>query len=124
MIKEIKSYRDLEVWKKGVLLSMELYKITNDFPPHELFGISSQIRRAAASVPANIAEGYGRESTKNYLQFLRTARGSLNELDTFLTIATGLEYLTIEKRKNLHQKTEEISKMLNSLIKKLNSKKP
>lgn len=103
---------------------MELYKITNDFPPHELYGISSQIRRAAASVPANIAEGYGRESTKNYLQFLRTARGSLYELDTFLTIATGLEYLTIEKRKNLHQKTEEISKMLNSLIKKLNSKKP
>jgi four helix bundle protein len=72
-------------------------------------------------VPANIAEGYGRESTKNYIQFLRTARGSLNETETFLFMAYGLKYINKETLNTLTQKSEEIGKMLNSLIKKLNS---
>ncbi|TRZ76367.1 MAG: four helix bundle protein [Bacteroidetes bacterium] len=117
--KVIKSYKDLEIWKKGILLSMEIYSLTSTFPTDEKYGLTSQIRRATTSIPANIAEGYGRESGKNYIQFLKISRGSLYELDTFLTIALGLKYLTKEQRNNLNDKTEELSKMINSLIKKI-----
>jgi len=117
--KLIKSYKDLEIWKKGIILSMEIYSVTSSFPHNEQYGLTSQIRRASTSIPANIAEGYGRESGKNYIQFLKISRGSLYELDTFLTIAFGLKYLTKEQRTNLNDKTEELSKMINSLIKKL-----
>src|ERR1035438_7554209 len=113
----IKSYKDLEVWKKGVLLSIEVYKITSGFPSSELYAITNQMRRASASKPANIAEGYGRESTKNYVQFLKTSRGSLYELDTFLTIAFGLNFLEKNTKETLSLQIEEISKMINSLIK-------
>lgn len=101
------------------MLSMEIYSVTSLFPDREQYGLTSQIRRAATSIPANIAEGYGRESGKNYIQFLKISRGSLYELDTFLTIALGLKYLTKEQRNHLNDKTEELSKMINSLIKKL-----
>ncbi len=117
--KVIKSYKDLEIWRKGIVLSMEIYSVTSLFPDREQYGLTSQIRRAATSIPANIAEGYGRESGKNYIQFLKISRGSLYELDTFLTIALGLKYLTKEQRNHLNDKTEELSKMINSLIKKL-----
>jgi len=117
--KVIKSYKDLEIWKKGILLSMEIYSLTSTFPTDEKYGLTSQIRRATTSIPANIAEGYGRESGKNYIQFLKISRGSLYELDTFLTIALGLKYLTKEQRNYLNDKTEELSKMINSLIKKI-----
>jgi four helix bundle protein len=115
----IKSYKDLEIWRKGILLSMEIYSLTSSFPVNEQYGLTSQVRRAATSIPANIAEGYGRESGKNYIQFLKISRGSLYELDTFLTIARGLKYLSKEQREHLYQQTEELSKMINSLIKKL-----
>jgi four helix bundle protein len=118
--KRIESYKDLEVWKKGVRFSIEIYKITSGFPVSEQYGITNQLRRASASFPANIAEGYGRESTKNYIQFLRTARGSLNETETFLYIAFGLNYLDKEKLDGIIEKSTELSKMINSLIKKLN----
>jgi four helix bundle protein len=98
---------------------MEIYSVTSLFPDREQYGLTSQIRRAATSIPVNIAEGYGRESGKNYIQFLKISRGSLYELDTFLTIALGLKYLTKEQRNYLNEKTEELSKMINSLIKKL-----
>jgi four helix bundle protein len=116
---KIKSYKDLEVWKKGVLLSIEVYKITSGFPASELYALTNQMRRASASIPANIAEGYGRESTKNYVQFLKTSRGSLYELDTFLTIAIGLKFLSKEAKENLSLRIEAISKMINSLIRTL-----
>ena len=93
--KKIVSYKDIEVWKKGVRLTIEIYRITKEFPGSEQFGLTNQLRRAASSIPANIAEGYGRESTKNYLQFLKTARGSLNEVETFLYIGFELEYLKL-----------------------------
>lgn len=118
----IKSYKDLEIYKKGIALSLEIYTISTSFPSNEIYGITSQIRRASTSVPANIAEGYGRESGKSYIQFLKISRGSLYELDTFLTIAYGLNYLTIDQYNKFHEMTEELSKMLNSLITKLNSK--
>ncbi len=117
--KKIESYKDLEVWKKGVQFSIEIYAVTRDFPSNEIYGITSQLRRAAAAVPANIAEGYGRESTGNYLQFLRIARGSLNETETFLYIAQGLKYLDKSTLNALLEKSTELGKMLNSLIKKL-----
>ncbi|MCX6284753.1 MAG: four helix bundle protein, partial [Bacteroidetes bacterium] len=79
---KIISYHDLEVWKKAVICAKEVYRLTENFPEKEKYGLTSQIRRATVSVPANIAEGWGRESSKNFIQFLRTARGSLYELDT------------------------------------------
>jgi four helix bundle protein len=118
--KRIESYKDLEVWKKGVRFSIVIYKLTSSFPASEQYGITNQLRRASASFPANIAEGYGRDSTKNYIQFLRTARGSLNETETFLYIAFGLNYLDKEKLDGIIEKSTELSKMINSLIKKLN----
>ena len=118
--KKIESYRDLEVWKKGVRFSIEIYQTTAGFPLTEQYGLTNQLRRSAASVPANIAEGYGRDSTKNYIQFLRIARGSLNETETFLFIAFGLKYIDKNILDGLLQHTAEIGKMLNSLIKKLN----
>jgi four helix bundle protein len=120
--KEIKSYKDLEIWKKGVRFSIDIYQITKTFPSEEQFGLTNQLRRAAASVPANVAEGYGRESAKNYIQFLKTARGSLNEVETFLYIGFGLNYLDKTNLNTLLEKSTEIGKMLNSLIKKLNLK--
>jgi len=118
--KKIESYRDLEVWKKGVRFSIEVYKVTDRFPDAERFGITNQLRRASASISANIAEGYGRETKKNYIQFLRIARGSLNETETFLYISFGLKYIDRETLNRILEKSAEIGKMLNSLIKKLN----
>ena len=118
--KKIESYKDLEVWKKGVRFSIEIYHITGSFPFSEQFGIINQLRRASSSISANIAEGYGRESAKNYIQFLKTARGSLNETETFLYIAFGLNYFDKKTLDDLLVKSSEIGKMLNSLIKKLN----
>jgi four helix bundle protein len=118
--KHIESYRDLEVWKKGVRFSIEIYRITETFPTKEQFGITNQLRRAASSFPANIAEGYGRESTKNYIQFLKTSRGSLNEVETFLYIAYGLNYLDKKTLDELLHHSTELGKMITSMIKKLN----
>jgi len=118
--KKIESYRDLEVWKKGVRYSLNIYKVTSEFPVAEQYGITNQLRRASASIPANIAEGYGRDSTKNYIQFLRTSRGSLNETETFLFIAYGLKYVDRKTLDELLEKSAELGKMLNSLIKRLN----
>jgi len=118
--KKIESYKDLEVWKKGVRFSIEIYKISSGFPTSEQYGITNQIRRASASFPANIAEGYGRESTKNYIQFLKTARGSLNETETFLYIVYGLKYISKESLDQLLTRSTELGKMINSLINKLN----
>ncbi|MCK9616813.1 MAG: four helix bundle protein [Lentimicrobiaceae bacterium] len=91
---KIVSYKDLEVWKKGMLLVTEVYSLTNSFPKDEIFGLSSQIRRAAVSIPANIAEDWGCENIKSYVQFLRVAKGSLFELETELEIAANLKYIS------------------------------
>ena len=83
----VKSYKDLVVWQKGIMLVDLVYAVTGKFPKEEMYGLTNQIRRAAVSIPANIAEGWGRDSTKNYLQFLRISRGSLYEVETMLTIS-------------------------------------
>jgi four helix bundle protein len=84
---DIRSYRDLRVWQEAMDLAVSCYRLTSGFPRSEMFGMTSQIRRASSSVPANIAEGYGRQSTGSYVHFLRVAQGSLKELETHLLLA-------------------------------------
>ena len=112
----IRDYKELEVWKKSVALTIELYKLTGGFPVAERFGLTSQIRRASISVPANIAEGWGRGSRGEYIQFLTVARGSLMELETHLIIAGNLNFLDSEKSDRAMSMVNEIEKMLNRLI--------
>jgi four helix bundle protein len=83
---QVNSYQDLKVWQGGMQLAEDCYCFTKGFPREEMFGMTSQIRRAAASIPANIAEGWGRESTREYIRFLRVAQGSLKELETHLIL--------------------------------------
>ena len=91
--KKIESYKDLIVWQKGIDLVKNVYTITKSFPKEEMFGLTNQMRRASVSIPANIAEGWGRNSTKNYIQFVRISRGSLFELETLLVIAKNQNYI-------------------------------
>ena len=119
---EVKSHKDLIVWQKAIELVLSVYTISKRFPKEEAFGLTSQVRRACVSVPSNIAEGWGRGSTKSYLQFLRISRGSLSEVETQLTIACKLDYISTEQDRKLNSEISEISKMLNSLIRKLEMK--
>jgi four helix bundle protein len=117
----LKSYRDLLVWQKGIDLVVVAYKATTAFPKSETYGLISQIRRAATSIPANIAEGYGRGSRKEYLQFLQIAQGSLKELETHAIISEKLLYLTPSQTKRMLAETDELGRMIGSLIRKLRS---
>ncbi|MCE5251577.1 four helix bundle protein [bacterium] len=115
----MKSYRDLVVWQKSMALVTEIYLLTKDFPKEELYGITSQIRRSAVSIPSNIAEGYGRNSTQDYIRFLQIACGSLYEMQTQLEIAVNLGYLDKDRSLTVLQNINEIERMLNTLLKKL-----
>ena len=115
----IKSYRDLLVWQKAIDLVVEAYRATASFPKSETYGLTSQIRRAASSIPANIAEGYGRGSRKEYVQFLTVAQGSLKELETHFIVAEKLSYLTATQASKILSETDELGRMLGSLIRKL-----
>ncbi len=119
--KKIESYKDLIVWQKGIKLVDEVYAITKSFPQNEVFGLTSQIRRAGVSIPANIAEGWGRDSTKNYIQFIRISRGSLYELETLFVIARDLNYIDETIKSSVTGKIDEIGKMFNKLLQKLDS---
>jgi len=122
MEKNSKSYKDLIAWQKAVDMVSFVYSITKTFPGEEKFGLVNQINRAAISIPANIAEGWGRESSKNFLQFLRISRGSAMELETLLIIANNLGYIDKETNKNVSGKIEEVSKILQGLIKSVQQK--
>ncbi len=115
----LKSYRELIVWQKGTDLAVDCYRFSGSFPRSETYGLTSQIRRAAVSVPANIAEGYGRGSRKEYLQFLNVAQGSLKELETHAIIAERLSYTTRAQCDRILANADEIGRMLGSLIRKL-----
>lgn len=115
----IKSYRDLIVWQKAMDLVELVYQATKKFPKEELYGLTNQIRRAAVSVPSNIAEGHARNSTAEYRNFLSMARGSLAEVETQLLIAVRLKYIDSEKLTELLSLQMEINKMTNALISKL-----
>jgi four helix bundle protein len=116
---KIESYRDLEVWQQGIQIAKECYMLTKAFPKEEMFGLTSQIRRAAASIPANIAEGYGRDNTGDYVHFLRIAQGSLKELETHLILSREVGILAADQCELLLAKADRLGRMLFSLIKKL-----
>ncbi len=115
----VKTYRDLLVWQKAINFVTEIYQITKSFPNNELYGLIGQMRRCAVSVPSNIAEGYGRKSTNDYLRFLQISMGSIYELQTHLEIARNLEYVSLKKYEDLYVLSREIERMLSSLIKKI-----
>ncbi len=108
----IKSYRDLEVWQQAMDLAVECYKLTQRFPKTEMFGIISQIRRSASSVPANIAEGHGREGRAHFIQFLRVAQGSLKELETHLLLSARVGFLHDKESGPILRRCSDVGKML------------
>jgi four helix bundle protein len=116
----VNSYRDLLVWQKAMGLVTEVYKITQNFPSSEIYALTTQIRRCAVSIPSNIAEGYGRNSTADYKRFLQIAVGSLFELQTQIEIAFNLNYISRNIFDDFFEKTRELDRMLLSLIKKIN----
>ena len=118
----MKSYKELDVWKKAVKLATETYRATESLPRAEQFGLTSQARRAATSVPANIAEGWGRGFTTEYIRYLLVARASLMELETHLIIANQLNYLSSESLARLQTEVENIGKMLNRLVQALRAR--
>ena len=115
----VKSYRDLKVWERGMDLVVECYRLTNELPKTETYGLITQIQRAAVSIPANIAEGHGREHLGDYLHHLSIANGSLMELQTHLLICNRLSYLSESQIKPVLSLTDELSRMLAGLTKKL-----
>jgi len=120
----IKSYRDLLVWQKAMDLAAQAYRLIESFPKHEEFGLKSQIRRAATSIPANIAEGHGRDHLGDYLRHLSVAKGSLAELETHILLSNRLGYLPDAQTKEVLQPADEIGRMLTGLSAKLRGLKP
>ena len=115
----ILNYRDLKVWQKSIDLVVECYRLSERFPKTETYGLASQLRRAAVSVPANVAEGHARTHTKEYLHHLSIAYGSLTELETHLVIASRLKYVDSDSLKTILGKSGEIARMLSGLIRAL-----
>ncbi len=113
------SYQQLTVWQKAFELTIKLFKVTGKFPKSELYGLVSQMRRCAVSIPSNIAEGYTRGHRQEYIQFLRTAFASGAELETQLLIAKELDFLTVQEFEDINSLLTEVQKMLNSLIRSL-----
>ena len=118
----LKNYKDLKVWQKSYQVCLEIYKITKDIPKQETYGLTSQIRRAAVSVPSNIAEGYGRKTTPDYLRSLYIAYGSNCELETQVLLSGDLEYMNPKKRMEIKEAIGEVERMLKALIKSLEKK--
>ena len=119
MASEIRSHHDLKVWRLGMDLSEAVYELTKKLPKEETYGLTSQLRRAIVSIPANIAEGNGRESAKEYLRHLSFAIGSLCEVDTFLLLTVRLNYLSQQEVTPIQEKLEEEGRMLRGLQKSL-----
>jgi four helix bundle protein len=115
----IKSYQELKVWQKAMDLVVESYRLAELLPKTEVFGLAAQIRRAAASIPANIAEGHGREHLGDYLHHLSVANGSLMELETHLLIADRLSYVKANTTRTVLELAAEVGRMLAGLIRKL-----
>lgn len=122
MMEKIKRYNDLLVWQHSMELAKKVYAVTSHFPKEELYGLTSQMRRASVSVAANIAEGHARNTTGEFRQFLGIARGSLAELETLIILSDGLGLMLPEAEQRLLEETEAINKMLNSLLRSLASR--
>jgi four helix bundle protein len=113
-------HKDLKVWQKSIGLVVELYRITNEFPSNEKYGLISQMRRSVVSIPSNIAEGHGRNSKKELIRFLDIAKGSIYELDTQIEISRQLGYIKAHNYNCLSGLLDEISRMLTGLAKSKN----
>jgi four helix bundle protein len=118
----LRNYKDLQVWQKAYTLCLQIYEATKIFQGDERYGLSSQLRRAGVSVPSNIAEGYGRKSTKEYVQFLYFAYGSICELETQLLLSKDLCYLEEVGFLKLGSNISEVERMLKALIRSLERK--
>ncbi len=114
-------YRELKVWRLAMELAEDVYKLSAEFPRNEVYGLTSQLQRAAVSIPSNIAEGQARNSSKEFNHFLGIARGSLAELETQIMLAQRLDYLAAEKTNSVLEKAEEIGKMLKGLQKTIST---
>jgi len=119
----LRDFRDVKVWSKARELTLEIYKVSKAFPREELFGLTSQLRRASSSIGANIAEGCGRSGNGDFARFLYTAMGSASELENHLILANDLEILEEAKYVQFNSKTVEVKRMLASLIAKVNSER-
>ena len=118
----LSNYKELKVWQKAYQLCLEIYKMTRAFPKEEQYNLTSQIRRAAVSIPSNIAEGYGRNTTPNYIRSLHIAYGSLCELETQFMLAGDLKYLPMETVENSLEHIREVERMLKALVASLERK--
>jgi four helix bundle protein len=116
------NYKELKVWQKAYRLCLEVYRFTRIFPKEEQYNLTSQIRRAAVSIPSNIAEGYGRKTTPDYIRSLYIAYGSICELETQIMLAGDLEYISGEIMTRLQEDIREVERMLKALIRSLESK--
>jgi four helix bundle protein len=119
---KVKSFEDLEIWKEAHMLTLQIYELTTKFPRDEKLGLTLQMRRAAVSVPANVAEGMGRNSTKELIKFVYNARGSLYEVLYYLTLSKDLGYIKLKEYKELYERYDGLAKALNVFISKLKVK--
>jgi four helix bundle protein len=118
----LKNFKELKVWQKSYNLCLKVYKITKKFPKTEVYSLTSQMRRAALSTPCNIAEGYGRKTTPDYLRFLYMSYGSICELETQILLSGDLEYIETESLSELQSDIGEVERMLKALIKSIERK--
>ena len=118
----LKNYKELKVWEKAYKLCLDIYTVTKRFPKEEIYGLTSQIRRSAVSIPSNIAEGYGRKTTSEYVRFLYIAYGSVCELETQTMISGDLGYMKKEKLQELREELGDVERMLKAMIKSLENK--
>ena len=116
---EIRSYRDLRVWRDAMTLAEDCYRFSKELPRDELFGLTSQVRRAAVSIPANIAEGYGRDSAGSYVNFPKTAQGSLKELETHLILTQRLKLGSFDAATQLLANADAVGRMLRALMRSI-----
>lgn len=119
MVGKIRTYRDLEIWKVGIEMVKNIYEMTKKFPQQEAYGLVSQMRRAAISIPSNVAEGFRRQHNKEFKQFLYTSLGSCAELETQITIAKELKYIQETTEATLLESLDHICRMISNLLKKL-----
>ncbi|SHM16792.1 four helix bundle protein [Flavobacterium saccharophilum] len=119
----MKTFRDLLIWQKSMSLVTEIYQLTNSFPKEEIYGLSSQIRRSAISIPSNIAEGYGRDGNSDYLRFLNISISSLFEIQTQLEISYNLKYINQIQFNKTNGESREIERMLSAFIRKIKDRK-
>ena len=118
----LKNYKELKVWEKAYKLCLDIYTVTKRFPKEEIYGLTSQIRRSAVSIPSNIAEGYGRKTTSEYVRFLYIAYGSVCELETQTMLSGDLDYMKKEKLQELREELGDVERMLKAMIKSLENK--